>query len=280
MTTVPTRFSERAKAALRKYQKVLDSAKKRDVNESDTSIIVKDILGDILGYDKYEEITTELAVRSTFCDLAIKVKGRLLYLIEVKSIGTDLRENHLRQAIEYGAREGVEWVMLTNGAVWQAHRIRFEQPIDHDLVFTIDLLDPAAKPGELIEKLYLVSRDAGSSSQIDLYWRHKEATSRFIVAQLLLQSPTLAILRRQLRSLYPGLKVSEDEISRLLRAEVIKRDALEGDRAAVAEKAVRRAARKRARQVNDSSSSEPTESLPAMSRASGGHVKPLSEETQ
>lgn len=53
------------KTNLRKYQRVLESARKRDVNESDTSVIVKDMLSDLLGYDKYEEVTTELAIRST-----------------------------------------------------------------------------------------------------------------------------------------------------------------------------------------------------------------------
>lgn len=73
MPNVPVRFSERARSALRRFQRVLESARKRDVNESDTSVIVKDMLSDLLGYDKYEDVTTEVAVRSTFCDLAIKV---------------------------------------------------------------------------------------------------------------------------------------------------------------------------------------------------------------
>jgi hypothetical protein len=251
MPNVPARFTDRAKTNLRKYQRILESARKRDVNESDTSVIVKDMLSDLLGYDKYEEVTTELAIRSTFCDLAIKVKGRLLYLIEVKSIGTDLKELHLRQAIEYGAREGIEWVLLTNGVVWQAHRIRFEQPIDHDMVFVVDLLDETLKPAELIEKIYLVSKDAGNSSQIDLYWKYKEATSRYVIAQLLVQAPSLSLVRRQLRQLFPGLKVSEDEIEKVLRTEVIKRDALEGDRAVVAEKTVKKAERRRQRAKSD-----------------------------
>jgi predicted type IV restriction endonuclease len=255
MPSVPNRFAERAKSGIRKYQRVLDSAKKRDVNESDTSVIVKDMLSDILGYDKYEDITTEVAIRSTYCDLAIRVKGRLQYLIEVKSIGTDLKDNHLRQAIEYGSREGVEWVLLTNGAVWQAHRIRFEQPIDHDMVFSVDLLGSETKPSEIVEKLYLVSKDAGNASQIDLYWKHKEATSRYVVAQLLMESPALAMLRRQLRALFPGLKVSEDEIEELLRNEVVKRDAFEGDRAVAAEKMVQKAERRRRRAAGTSDDS-------------------------
>lgn len=146
----------------------------------------------------------------------------------------------------------MEWVLLTNGIVWQAHRIRFEQPIDHDMVFSFDLLDSGSKPAEIFEKLYLISKDAGNDTQIDLYWKHKEATSRYVVAQLLLQQPALAMLRRQLRGLFPGLKVSENEIERLLRAEVLKRDALEGDRAITAEKTVKRAERRRRRSKEES----------------------------
>jgi hypothetical protein len=244
---VSKRFVQRAKPALRRYQKVLESAKRRDVNESDTSVIVSDMLTEILGYDKYQEVTTELSVRSTFCDLAIKVHGRLQYLIEVKSIGTELKENHLRQAIEYGSREGIEWVLLTNGHLWQAHRIRFEQPIDHDLVFEIDLLSTESTPSDLLEKLYLVSREAGSVSVIDLYWQSKEATSRYVLAHVVLSDGVLQAIRRQVRSLFKETKVTTDELSMLLQTEVIKRQLLEGDKAEAAANTVNRAVRRRRR---------------------------------
>ena len=246
MLRLPKKFADRAKASLRRYQKVLDSARTRDVNESDTVVIVTDFMSDVLGYDKYEDITTEFAVRSTFCDLAVKRGGRVQFLIEVKSVGTDLRDNHLKQAVDYAANQGVEWVILTNGGSWRAHRVRFEQPIANDLVFAADLLDPEAKPPALLEKLYLISKEAGGVSEIDQYWRHREATSRYVVAQVLLDAPVLAVVRRQLRTLFPGLKVSEDDVAELLRADVLKRDSLEGEKAMSAERLVRKAGRRRA----------------------------------
>ena len=217
------------------------------MNESDTSVIVSDILTEILGYDKYQEVTTELSVRSTFCDLAIKIHGRLQYLIEVKSIGTELKDTHLRQAIEYGSREGIEWVLLTNGYIWQAHRIRFEQPIDHDLVFEVNLLADDAPISELLEKLFLVSREAGNASVIDLYWQSKEATSRYVLAQLLLSEPVLRLTRRNLRSLFKGTKVTTEELATIFQSEVLKREVLEGEKASAAAKTVRRAVRRRRR---------------------------------
>jgi hypothetical protein len=246
---VSKRFADRARPALRRFQKVLESARKRDVNESDTSVIVSDLLTEVLGYDKYQEVTTELSVRSTFCDLAIKVHGRLQYLIEVKSVGTELKDTHLRQAIEYGSREGIEWVLLTNGYVWQAHRIRFEQPIDHDLVFEVDLLSADTSAAELLEKLYLVSKEAGNATVIDLYWQSKEATSRYVIAQLLLTDPVLRLVRRQLRSLFKGTRITTEELSQIFQFEVMKREALEGEKAEAASKTVRRAVRRRRRSV-------------------------------
>jgi predicted type IV restriction endonuclease len=244
---VSKRFLDRAKGSLRRYQKVLESARARDVGESDTCVVISDFLAEVLGYDKYSEVTTEFAVKSTFCDLAIRVGGRLRFLIEVKSAGTDLKENHLRQAVDYAANQGVEWVLLTNGVVWKAHRIRFEQPIQAEEVFTIDLLDPEAKPAQLLERLYLVSREGVASTAIDAFWQRKEAMNRYVVAQLLLSPEVLGLVRRTIRRNFPGIGVTEEDVATLLREEVLKRDVLEGDRAAAAQRLVRRASRKRER---------------------------------
>jgi hypothetical protein len=103
----------RISSALKRFQPILDSARARDANESDTVIIVMDLLSEILGYDKYSEITSEHAIRGTFCDLAIKIDGGLALLIEVKAIGLELRDQHVKQATDYAANQGCEWVALT-----------------------------------------------------------------------------------------------------------------------------------------------------------------------
>jgi hypothetical protein len=242
------RFLDHAKSHLRRYQKILESARARDVGESDTVLIATDFLADVLGYDKYGEITAEFVIRSTFCDLAIKTNGQLRFLIEVKAIGTELRENHLRQAADYGANQGADWVLLTNGAEWRAYRIRFEQPVSNDLVFDIDLLNPDCKNSELLDMLYLISREAIGGGEIDRYWQQKEATNRFVVTQILLSPPLLGTLRRELRRLAPGLRITEQDLGTLLQVEVFKRDVLEGEKAEGAAKRVRRATRRRERQ--------------------------------
>ena len=90
------------------FQPIPSAAKSRDAGEADTSTIVKDLLSEIFGYDKYSEITSEYMIKATYCDLAIKLEGKLQLLIEVKAIGLDLKDNHAKQAVDYAANQGVE----------------------------------------------------------------------------------------------------------------------------------------------------------------------------
>ena len=122
MPRIPQKVARRLSLGLKQFQPILESAKSRDVNESDTVVIVTDILSEIFGYDKYNEVTSEYAIKGTYCDLAIRLNGKLHYLIEVKAIGSDLKENHIKQAIDYAANEGVDWVLLTNGITWRVDR--------------------------------------------------------------------------------------------------------------------------------------------------------------
>ncbi len=103
MAAIPAKVRDRLVTGLKRYQPVLVSARARDVNESDTVTIITDILSDVLGFDKYSEITSEYAIRGTYVDLAIKVDGKLNTLIECKAIGLDLKDNHVKQAVDYAA---------------------------------------------------------------------------------------------------------------------------------------------------------------------------------
>jgi len=76
MTSLPKKVKERFSKTVSKFQKVLQIAKDKDISESDTVAIVGDIFAEVLGYDKYLELTSEFAIRRTFCDLAVKVSTK------------------------------------------------------------------------------------------------------------------------------------------------------------------------------------------------------------
>jgi len=103
MSSIPHKVENRLVEGIKRFQPIVSSARTRDVNEADTVVIVTDLLADLFGYDKYTEITREHVIRGTYCDLALKIEDQLKLLIEVKAIGLELKEAHVKQAADYAA---------------------------------------------------------------------------------------------------------------------------------------------------------------------------------
>lgn len=242
MASVSSKVSTRIVAGLKKFQPILQSAKNRDVGESDTVTIVKDLLQDVFGYDKYAEITSEHLIRGTYCDLAIKLDNELALLIEVKAIGLDLKDQHVKQAVDYAANQGCEWVALTNGIIWRAYRVAFTKPIDHELVVELNLLDISPRSEAHIELVWLLAKEGWQKARLGEYHSQRQALSRFSIAAVVLSEPSLAVIRRELRRVSPDAKIEESEIAEVLRLEVLKREVMEGEKAEAARKIVSRSA--------------------------------------
>lgn len=240
---IPQKVDRRILEATQRYRPVLEQAKTRDVNEADTVTIVKGLLADVFGWNPFFEVTAEYAIRCTYCDLAIKTEDQLRFLIEVKAIGSDLKENHLRQAVGYAANQGIEWVVLTNGAFWQAHRVTFGKPIMHEVVFEIDFLNGNAKDPDFRQRVFLLSKEGITRSAITEYHEERQALSKFNVAAIIRDDEVLMVIRRELRRAFPSLNPALEQIRNLLESEVLKRDCVDGERAAAAVKLIRRSNR-------------------------------------
>lgn len=229
MSRIPVKVSKRIAEGIRQYQPILKQASSRDVNEADTSTIITDILSDLFGYDKYSEVTSEFMIRSTYCDLATVVDGKINLLIEVKAIGIELKENHTRQAIDYASNEGIDWVVLTNGVDWKIYKVVFSKPIDQELVFEFSFLELNWKKKKDIEMLYPLTREGAVKSSLEEYRDQRQALSRFTISALILSDSTLNIFRRELRKLSPGIKIETEEIKDVIANEIIKREVMESD---------------------------------------------------
>lgn len=245
---IPKKTAERIAAGLKRFKPVLESAKDRDVNESDTSMIVTDMLAEIFGFDKYADVTREYAIRGTYCDLATKIDGQLQTLIEVKAIGIDLRENHIKQAVDYAANQGVEWVILTNGQNWKVFSVSFSKPISADLVLDLDILSMNPSDEDAVEDLFLLSKEGVQRSGLDAYNDQLRVRNKFNLAALILSEGVLHNIRRELKRIAPDVRISVEEIKAALVHEVLKRDVIEGEKATEAQRLVARAASKALRQ--------------------------------
>jgi hypothetical protein len=237
---MPSKVRERLAAGLKRLVPIIAQQRTRDVSEADTVTLVKDLLAEVFGYDKYTELTSEHAIRGTYCDLAVKLSDKLVELIEVKAVGTALDDRHVKQVIDYAANQGVEWVVLTNAASWRLYQVLFAKPIDKRLLLEIDLTTLDAKKEDQLECAYLFTKEGfGKGAHIELRDR-QDATSRFILAALLTQNESVVgAVRRELRRVVDVL-VDDADIVRVLREEVIKRDTLEGPEAESAARRVNR----------------------------------------
>jgi hypothetical protein len=244
MASVPKRISERIVTGIKKYQPILMSAKARDLGEADTVTIIKDMLSDIFGYDKYSEITSEFSIRGTYCDLAIKIDNNLETLIEAKAIGLDLKEQYVKQAVDYAANQGVDWVLLTNGVTWRVYHIIFGKPIEQELVLEFDATNLNSRSNDDIETLYLLCKEGWQKSALGDYHSKKQALSRFFVGAILQTDIVLDVIRRELKKVTPDVKIDSEQIADVLRNEVVRREILEGDKAIEAAKKISRIASK------------------------------------
>lgn len=265
MANVPKRVAERLIKGIKRFQPILSAARSRDDGEADTVMIITDMLQEVFGYDKYSDITAEYSIRGTYCDLAIKVEGTLQVLIEAKAIGLDLKDSHVKQAVDYAANQGVDWTILTNGIIWRIYKVVFGKPIEQELVVEFDFCDLNARSEKDLEVLYLLSKEGLAKSVLGEFHVQRQALSRFFLAAMLQTQPVLDVIRRELRRVSPDVRIEVDDIQRVLSGEVIKREVQDGDKADEAKRKIRqasdrplRAKRERAAESNPPAPESPT----------------------
>jgi len=244
MPAIPRKVADRLSTHIKRFQPILTTSKARDDGEADTVMIVTDMLADVFGYDKYSEITAEYAIRSTYCDLATKLDGTVQALIEVKAIGLELKDQHVKQAVDYAANQGVDWVLLTNGIRWRVYNVTYAKPIDQELVVEIDFCALNPKSQTDLEALYLLCKEGWIKSVLGDYQIQKQALSRFFLGALVLGEPVLDVIRRELRRVSPDVRIETEQIKAVLANEVLKREVIDGEKAEEARKKIARAAGK------------------------------------
>ena len=255
MANIPSKVETRLVAGIKKFQTVLIDAQKRDVNESDTVIIITDMLSEIFGYDKYAEITSEKNIRGSFCDLATKVDNAIQTLIEAKAINQELKDGFVRQAVDYASNEGVDWVVLTSGVIWRVYKVTFSKPIDHELILEINFLSLNQHTPADLEQLFLLTKESWAKSALSDYYDQKQALSKFSISAVILSETILTVIRRELRRLSPDVKIDIEQIRSVLEQEVLKREVVEGEKAEEAHKRIARANNRALRTKVDKDSS-------------------------
>jgi predicted type IV restriction endonuclease len=225
MAVYQDKARDRIARGVRRFKAIAQKARTNAAKESDTRMVVSSIISDALGWDAFDNLTGEYRIKGSFADFVIRKDGKHFAIVEVKAITAKLGERHLDQAVSYAAREGVEWVILTNGAEWQLYRVLFTKPVDQVLVFSVSLLDEDMKPKDKVDLLYLLSPEAQRKDELEAYYQRQRALDGGNIARLLLTEGVLARLRSEIKS-DSGYRIALDELSELLVACVMRPDVL------------------------------------------------------
>lgn len=195
---------------LKAYHKRFLSGTITELDESGTRIMINHFLTDVLGFAALEEVRTEYMIKGTYADYMIQLNGKRHFLVEVKAFSLNLNESHLRQAVNYGANEGVEWALLTNGRHFGFYKIIFEKPIQHKLIFSLDLSD-ASSLKNAIEQLQYLTKDSTVKNGLDILWNKSLALTPESLAKFLLCADNVTLVRKSVNKAFET-KFDDDQI--------------------------------------------------------------------
>lgn len=172
------------------------------------------MLENVLGFDGYSEITREHNVKNKYVDLAVRLDGNVRFLIEVKSAGTILRDRHIEQAQHYASEGNIRWVVLTNCLTWKLYHLTFDEGIEYELGFDLDLeVDQIKKASEVLSVLH---RQSILKGDLQAFWEKRSALSPESIGKVLFHVDALRLLRRNLRK-QSGLLMDEEDLGRAIQ---------------------------------------------------------------
>lgn len=214
---------QRISEGIRKYTRIVEEAKKRSVNEADTRDIVKAMLGDILGYDPFFEVTGEYSVKGQYADFGVKEGDRIRFFVEVKSVGTKLEEKQMFQIIGYAANQGHDWGVLTNADTWRVYKLFTGGDKGTELVTSISLTDPQTTQREVVEQMFLISKEGFRQNALVEHWNKMEALNPAKIAEKLCEERVLLAIRTEVQK-EVNFRLTTDAICSVILNQVIRGD--------------------------------------------------------
>jgi hypothetical protein len=187
--------------SIKDYKKKFLDKPLGDLDESGTRLLINHFLTDMLGYETLSEVKTEYMIKGTYADYVIQIGGKRHFLVEVKALSLNLSANHLRQSINYGANEGIDFVLLTNGRVFELYKVLFEKPISHELIFSLDLSE-LSNIKVIADQLQYLHKDAVLKKGLGVLWDRHSALSPKNLSKLLFSTEVVKFLQKELKKKY------------------------------------------------------------------------------
>ena len=239
--------------SIKEYKKKFLDKPLGELDESGTRLLINHFLTEMLGYETLSEVKTEYMIKGTYADYVIQVGGKRHFLVEVKALSLNLSSNHLRQSINYGANEGIDFVLLTNGKVFELYRVLFEKPISHELIFSLNLSELSNIKG-IAEQLQYLHKDAVIKKGLEILWDRHSALSPKNLSKLLFSKEVVSFLQKELKKKH-NIKFEEINIQNAVKRIAMESVIIEGF------KSIQKKEIKKILKVNEVESSESGEKV-------------------
>ena len=198
---------------LRKILPHLLKAKKDNLNEADTCTLICEILQSVLDYDPLHDISREVTIKEGRADFAVKLDGAVKFIVEAKAAGVTLRARHIGQAERYAAEGNIPWVLVTNGLTWHLYHLTFDEGIEYETVFSVDLsVDELPKAAEIISLLH---KKSIAKDELDEFWKKRAALGPGSIAKALFTEDMLRRVRREIRR-REGVLIDHEDLGRAI----------------------------------------------------------------
>ena len=120
-------------------------------------------------------------------------------------------------------------------------KIYVANQISHEEVCRVVLSDINPKSQDHLQQLFLFAKEGLTIDAMDAFHQHAQLFNKFTVAAIVRSEPVISVVRRELRKLFPDIKVGNDNLLAMIEDEVVKREVIEGDKAKEAASRIRRA---------------------------------------
>lgn len=186
-------------------RRMIDKLFKADGNEAETRRRVERIFERLMGYDAFDHLSRERAIRGAgeteHVDFAVQLEAgpdaEPVIMVELKRASVNLAVKHLKQVASYAIDSGCEWILLTNGREWKIYHVEFGQPpitqlIEHWNLLTDDVVD-------LADKFELLSYKQVKKGSLKKLWQRATVLSSESLLSALISQDLLKVLCRVLR---------------------------------------------------------------------------------
>ena len=230
MTAAQDRVIARIKSQVPKVRSLCNKGKKSNMGEADTRGIVRKVIVDLLGWDEFEDVTQEEAIKGGYCDFMVRFEGEPYFVIEVKKVSGGINDDHIRQARHYAQDKGLDWIVLTNGDEWDVYNLYYsrrrgsnpEPNIFH--LFSTSFTDTTIKPDERAFLLSLLSKEARRKDALEAYHDRLHALSPHELTKRLLRKDVIDRIRIGIKNDI-GYRIDNDDLAERILG-IVKEEAI------------------------------------------------------